>query len=180
MSVWDTYQRRMDSRGKNRRDAVFNREFHMLNNKFDSTLSYHTVQIGDRTQDVTIINSDNLNEKKIITRPGEDFVCGELVEWANNYWLISEKDANNELYTKGKLLQCNHLLKWIDSDGVIREQWCVIEDGTKLKCICTIVWRIGNNAQQAPFELLETPKAIQTTTRRLKRRERECYESRKN
>lgn len=165
MSIWDAYQRRMDAWGKNLRDTVFNREFRMLNNKFDSTLSYHAVQIGNRTQDVTIINSDNLNEKKIITRPGEDLICGELVEWANNYWLISEKDANNELYTRGKLLQCNHLLKWIDSDGIIREQWCVIEDGTKYltgeyedrKFIVTrgdsrIAMTIGRNKHTIAFE----------------------------
>ena len=131
MSVWDSYQRRMDVRGSDRRDAAFKRAARMLDTKFNNTLSYHTVQINNQPQEVTIINSDNLNEKTIITRPGEDFVCGDLVLWANNYWLISEKDANNELYTRGKLLQCNHLLKWIDSDGVIREQWCIIEDGTK-------------------------------------------------
>ena len=28
-------------------------------------------------------------------------------------------------------MQCNHLLKWIDDDGVIRQEWVVIDDGTK-------------------------------------------------
>ena len=58
-------------------------------------------------------------------------MCGSLVEWADNHWLITEKDANNELRTRVKLLQCNFLLKWIDEDHIIHEQWCVIEDGTK-------------------------------------------------
>ena len=82
--------------------------------------------------------------------PGEDFRLGVIVEWMDNHWLIVEKDANNEIYTKVKLLQCNYLLKWIevtDDKPKIIEQWCVIDDGTKLECAiqCTIVWHIGND-----------------------------------
>lgn len=131
MSIWDAYERRVGLSGLSKRSAVIKRESRMIDRKFINTLSYHSVKINGKQRDISIINSDNLNEKTIVTRPGEDLVCGELVEWSNNFWLISEKDANNELYTKGKLLQCNHLLKWIDKEGVIREQWCVIEDGTK-------------------------------------------------
>lgn len=29
------------------------------------------------------------------------------------------------------MIQCNYLLRWVDSDAVIHEQWCIIEDGTK-------------------------------------------------
>lgn len=49
----------------------------------------------------------------------------------DNYWLVTERDPNITLYTKAKLLQCNHLLKWINSDDKIITQWCVVEDGTK-------------------------------------------------
>ena len=69
----------------------------------------------------------------MLSMPGEDFDCGGLVEWMNNHWLIEEKDAHNELYTRVKLLQCNYLLKWVDEENVIHEQYCVIEDGTKLR-----------------------------------------------
>ncbi len=48
-----------------------------------------------------------------------------------NHWLITEKDANNELYTKGTMKQCNYLLRWIAEDDTVVERWCVIEDGTK-------------------------------------------------
>lgn len=131
MSVWDTYKTRIEARGDTKRKTVFRRELHFLESNLRDSLSYHQVNIDGVPQEVAIINSDNLNEKKMLSFPGDDIRCGSLVEWEENYWLVVEKDANNEVYTRTKLLQCNHLLKWVDDENIIREQWCVIEDGTK-------------------------------------------------
>lgn len=131
MSVWDLYSNRISAHGTSKRDAALNRESMMLHRKLKDSLSYHDAVIDGVNRTVAIINSDNLEEKTMISLPGEDFDCGGLVEWADNHWLITEKDANNELYTRVKLLQCNFILKWIDEKSIIHEQWCVIEDGTK-------------------------------------------------
>lgn len=131
MSVWDLYSHRISAHGTSKRDAALNRESRMLNRKLKDSLSYHNAIIDGVERTVSIINSDNLEEKVMLSLPGEDFDCGGLVEWADNRWLIIEKDANNELYTRVKLLQCNFILKWIDENSIIHEQWCVIEDGTK-------------------------------------------------
>lgn len=131
MSVWDLYSNRISAHGTSKRDAALNRESRMLNRKLKDSLSYHNAIIDGVERTVSIINSDNLEEKVMLSLPGEDFDCGGLVEWADNRWLIIEKDANNELYTRVKLLQCNFILKWIDENSIIHEQWCVIEDGTK-------------------------------------------------
>lgn len=131
MSVWDTYEKRIEAHGTSKRNAALIRESRMLSSKTKDSLSYHSVLIDGTERNVSIINSDNLNEKTMCSLPGEDFICGGLVEWADNRWLIVEKDANNEVYTKVKLLQCNFLLKWVDDQDIIHEQWCVIEDGTK-------------------------------------------------
>jgi len=131
MSVWDNYQERIESKGATKRGAALHREAKWINMRLSDSLSYFEATVDGIKREVAIINSDNLNEKKMISLPGEDFDCGGLVEWADNHWLITEKDANNELYTRVKLLQCNYLLKWVDSNNIIHEQWCVIEDGTK-------------------------------------------------
>lgn len=131
MSVWDLYNSRISAHGTSKRDAALKRESRMLNRKLPDSLSYHEVVIDGIERTVAVINSDNLEEKLMLSLPGEDFDCGGLVEWADNHWLITEKDANNEVYTKVKLLQCNFVLKWIDENSIIHEQWCVIEDGTK-------------------------------------------------
>jgi hypothetical protein len=131
MSVWDTYKSRITAHGGDKRSAMLLRESRMLKSNLPNSLSYHSVLIDDTSQNVAIINTDNLNEKYIFSLPGENIKHGGLVSWKDNFWLITERDANNTIYTRAKMLQCNHLLRWVDEDGIIREQWCVIEDGTK-------------------------------------------------
>lgn len=132
MTAWDTYGMRTDMRGGTKRQAEYNREVSYLTRKLPENLSYNElVPIDGVPQNVAIINSDNLNEKMIFSLPGEDLVHGGLVEWMDNHWLITERDANTTLYTRARMIQCNHLLKWVDAGDVIREQWCIVEDGTK-------------------------------------------------
>ena len=138
MSIWDAYQERIDAHGGTKRGAALKQEIRRINNRLPDNLSYHSVTIDDVEQNVAIINSDNLNEKSIISMPGEDLACGGLVHWMDNYWLITERDANMTIYTKCKMIQCNHLLKWVSEDGVIHEQWSIVEDGTKLKRTRTV------------------------------------------
>jgi len=87
--------------------------------------------INGEPRSLSVINSDNLDVKTLCTIPGEDLPHGGLVHWMDNFWLITEKDANNEIYTKAIMRQCNHLLRWIADDGTIVERWCIVEDGTK-------------------------------------------------
>lgn len=131
MGVWDTYESRISARGGTKRGAALRRETRMVGTKVKDNLSYQTVTIDDVAQEVAVINSDNLNEKTIIALPGEDIGHGSLVYWMDNYWLITERDANTTVYTRAKMMQCNYLLKWVSDDNTIHEQWCIIEDGTK-------------------------------------------------
>ena len=147
MDVWSQYEERSALRGDGRRDAHLRREERDIYTRLPDNLSYTKAVVYDPedgwnvpTDDVTgsaiqmdvaIINSDNLNEKTIMAMPGQEIVNGSLVHWMNQYWLVTEQDANNTVYRRSKMLQCNYLLKWIDEDHVIHEQWCVVEDGTK-------------------------------------------------
>lgn len=143
MNVWDAYQSRTNARGKTKRATQLQREIRTLQDKVQDSLSYQSVTIYDLEhgynicdehaieQNVAIINSDNLNEKTIIALPGEDIIHGSLVYWMDNHWLVTERDANTTVYTRAKMIQCNHLLRWVSADDEIIEQWCIIEDGTK-------------------------------------------------
>lgn len=148
MSVWDSYRNRVETHGGSVRGAAKKQEIRMLTNKLRENLSYFTITVFDQAhgfnidsepnkngsfnQDVAIINSDNLNEKYIYSLPGEDIEHGCLVRWMDNYWLVTERDANTNVYARAKMIQCNYLLKWV-SDNTIYEQWCIVEDGTKLR-----------------------------------------------
>lgn len=131
MNGLDLYEERMRVRGRTRRDTALQREQRMILDKMRHSLSYHHALVDDEERDVVIINSDNLDTKMIYALPGENIRHGAYVDWMNQMWLVIEKDYNTEVYTKAKMQQCNYLLKWVDENHVIHEQWAVIEDGTK-------------------------------------------------
>lgn len=131
MNAWNIYENRIGVRGGSKRNAIKRREEHNIFSHLPDNMSYTDVTIDGIAQTVAIINSDNLDEKTILSLPGEDIKHGGLVEWMDNHWLVIEKDANKTLYTRAKLHQCNYLLKWVSEDDMIHEQWCYVEDGTK-------------------------------------------------
>ena len=131
MNPWGLYRSRISAQGMDKRGATLQRERNFLTAKMPTSLSYHHLVIDDTPRNLAVINSDNLNIKTLCTLPGEDLPHGGLVEWMNHHWLITARDANNELYTKGTMQQCNYLLKWIADDGSIQKRWCIVEDGTK-------------------------------------------------
>lgn len=161
MNPWSLYETRVNSRGQSKRDESFNRELYMLNKKLKDSLSYHSVKINGLTYEIAITNSDNLNEKTIYSVTQGVITGGELIDWMDNHWLVVECDANSEIYTKAQLRRCNYLLKWVDEENCIHEQWCIIEDGTKLRKLVSVQ---RNLYVKISIELLETPKAIHTTT----------------
>lgn len=93
--------------------------------------SCREVSIDGVKQYVTITHRQNMSEKRICAMPGEKLKHGGLVKFANNMWLITEIDADNEIYERGLMTQCNHKLRWIGKDGMLKEKWCIVEDGTK-------------------------------------------------
>lgn len=169
MGVWNTYENRINILGTSQRGVSLKRDSRRLLGQIPTTLSYQTVTVYDQqhgynitsdemaeyayTQNVGIINSDNLDEKYIYSLPGEDIEHGSLIYWMDNYWLVAERDANTTMYTRAKLLQCNHLLRWVAEDGEVIEQWCVVEDGTKLKhglsCNSLVCWK--RHAKRTPL-----------------------------
>lgn len=145
MSVWDSYAARLHG-ADNDRNRILAHEKSVISRKLPYSLSYHTAVIDGEERQLAIINSDNLDIKTLCSLPGEDIRHGSLVEWMDQRWLVIEKDANNEVYTRAKMQQCNYLLRWINSDGEIIERWSIVNDGTKLKRItwCVMAWHTGN------------------------------------
>ena len=147
MNVWDTYRGRADAAGGAKRAARLKREIRSIDMRLPENLSYTTATLYDPehgwnitsermaefavTKDVAVINSDNLDEKMILAMPGDEIENGSLVFWMGQYWLVTEQDANDTIYRRSKMIQCNHLLKWVSKDHEICEQWCIVEDGTK-------------------------------------------------
>lgn len=131
MNPWSVYKKKMESGGADMRNKTLVRERRYLAKNMPNSLSFHTAIVNGEERSLAIINSDNLDLKTLCTLPGEDLPHGGYVEWMGNHWIITEKDANNEVYTKCKMKQCNYLLRWVDEDNNVIERWCIIEDATK-------------------------------------------------
>lgn len=151
MSCWDTYENRIETRGGTKRGTAFKREARFINKRLKDNLSFKSIKlygqdcgynIADEemsskaiTKQLAIIKSDNLNEKYLYSQAGDDIELGALVEWEDNRWLVTEKDADRTVYSGALMEQCNFLLRWVEDDGKIYEQWCIISDGTKLEIV---------------------------------------------
>jgi len=131
MNMWDSYNARLVINGASRRESALTRTQRYINRKLSSSLSYQSVTVNDAVQNVSIIDTEELDIKTICALPGESLVHGGILDWEENKWIITEVDAHNEVYEKGVIQQCNHLLRWRDSDGNIIEKWSIVEDGTK-------------------------------------------------
>ena len=131
MNAWRSYDSRLSVRGATKRDAILNREKAYLRRKLPTNLSYHEAIVNNVERELAIINSDNLHQKTVCSMPGEDIISGSLVQWCGRHWLVTDVDPNNEVYTRGIMIECNHILRWVAADGSIVERWCIVSDGTK-------------------------------------------------
>lgn len=132
MGVWDVYNARITAKGGTKRESAIMREKRRIRDHIVDNPSFNQCIIDGEDRVATILNSDNLNIKTIISMPDEDLRHGALVEWMDNKWLIVDRDPNTTMYTKCTMKQCNYLLKWVDPiTHQICEQWSIVEDGTK-------------------------------------------------
>lgn len=130
--VWERYDEKMSHIGRSKRSMWVNHTQQSMLRRFLDSPSCHKVAInGNRQLAVIEHMQQGYSYKKILALPGEHLLHGGIVDFANNKWLITEVDADNEIYERGIMRQCNHILRWIGKDGILREKWCVVEDGTK-------------------------------------------------
>lgn len=62
--------------------------------------------------------------KQLLTEITFPIAVGDLIQWDEGFWLVFKIEQDPiEDYRKSFICRCNHLLKWIDRDGVKREQW---------------------------------------------------------
>ena len=134
MGVWDSYEARLSHISLNmdhQRSSAHQHISDRLRRTISSSLSYKTAQCNGQKIQIAIINtSDDMNVKKVFSMPGESLSHGSIINWKNSNWLVTDLDADNEIYSSGKMQRCNYYLKWINDSGNIIGRWCVVEDGT--------------------------------------------------
>lgn len=131
MGAWERYRARLSVDGAVDRQVHLCRTQDAISRGLTKNLSYQHVMINGLDQNVAIIDTTRNDEKKICSLPGEGLEHGGLVSWSDSHWLITEIDAHDEVYTRGKIVRCNYKLKWIDPEGNTISKWVIVVDGTK-------------------------------------------------
>lgn len=98
---------------------------------FEDTIDYNIVKINDVNQGILIINTKNMLEKTIKSRPNETFYLGNYINWNNQIWIISKIDSNNQVLTTGTIKQCNITLCWLNKKGETITRYCHGQNATK-------------------------------------------------
>lgn len=129
-SIIDRFQKIQNTFGSSsKKESDINVLKRYISSHFADTTDYEdSCLIDGLSQRLIVVHTQNIIEKKIIAFPNETFYSGGIVDCYGQKWLITEVDANKQIYTIGKMTQCSLLLKWQNSLGQIIERWAVIEN----------------------------------------------------
>lgn len=131
MATFGEYKARLKLRGNTARErALYHEKFDVKTNAVES-LSCKDCIVGDMAQKLVIDDGTLPYYKEVCSLPDETFNAGQYVEWADTMWLIVSCDWDKEVYTYGKMQQCNWLMKWQNTNGKIIERWAVVNPASK-------------------------------------------------
>ena len=122
------YRKMLNLNGPTQRDRIINKSVHDQNKLAPVSPSYKDVTIDDVPRKLNIISSTVMNQKIIHTLPGEDFAIGSIVYWSKSHWLITERDAEDEITVRGRIQICQKQITWQDDNTYeIRSLWATVE-----------------------------------------------------
>ena len=90
--------------------------------------AYKQVEIDGVQHNMVIISSTVTNQKIVHSMPGDDFEIGQIMVWSKSHWLITERDADDEITVRGKIELCNRSIQWQnDETKEIVSRWGVVD-----------------------------------------------------
>ncbi len=125
---FDMYAAMLGGRGSSRRDRIIQKSKHDTLKMGPDSPAYKEVEIDGVKHNMEIISSTVTNQKIIRTMPGDDFEIGHIMLWSKSHWLITERDADDEITVRGKIELCNRSIQWQDTEtGEIVTRWAVVD-----------------------------------------------------
>lgn len=131
MADFDSYKARVQFRGATQRDRTLYQEKRNLKINAVNSLSCKDCLVNGVPQKLVIDDGTLPYYKDVKSLPDEYFDAGDYVEWADAMWLMVSCDWDKEVYTYGKMQQCNYVLKWQNTDAETVERWSVISSASK-------------------------------------------------
>lgn len=102
----ERYIKRLDDKGSNKTEALFNKTKFMVNNQFDTSPSFTVVKVNDVETDSIVNNMTKYNEKSVIFRPDTVINIGSVVDYKDKKYLLMSF-IDDEIYPKGEIQLCN-------------------------------------------------------------------------
>lgn len=131
MATFGEYQARVNQRGTTDRERTLYYEKQHLKSLAVNSLSCKACKVNGVDQSLVIDDGTLPYYKDVKSLPDEYFDAGDYVEWADAMWLVLSCDWDKEVYTYGKMQQCNYVLKWQNSDADVIERWSVVLSASK-------------------------------------------------
>lgn len=131
MSTFEQYKRRVQQHGETARERTLYYEKRDLKINAPNSLSCKDVQVNGVDQKLVIDDGTLPYYKNVKSLPDEYFNAGDYVTWAGAAWLIVSCDWDKEVYTYGKMQQCNYLLRWQNESATTIERWSVVLSASK-------------------------------------------------
>lgn len=105
---------------------------HNITNDFKKTVDAENVLVNGSPQ-LVLITRDKGDEqiKKIKSLPDERLDLGDIVTWGDIDYIIYKMDADRRIQSKGRMYECNTVLRWMNDNGEIVERPGKGEDATK-------------------------------------------------
>jgi hypothetical protein len=113
------------------RDRTLYQEKRNLKINAVNSLSCKDCLVNGAPQKLVIDDGTLPYYKDVKSLPDEYFDAGDYVEWADAMWLMVSCDWDKEVYTYGKMQQCNYVLKWQNANADVIERWSVVLSASK-------------------------------------------------
>lgn len=131
MATFESYKARVHQRGETVRERTLYYEKEHLKEFAVNSLSCKQCKVNGLDQLLIIDDGTLPYYKNVKSLPDEYFEAGNYIEWADSMWLMVSCDWDKEVYTYGKMQQCNYVLKWQTKSADIIERWSVVLSASK-------------------------------------------------
>lgn len=125
---YETYAAMLGRHGSTRRDRMVEKSKRDTLRMGPDSPAYKEVEIEGVPHHMMIISSTVTNQKIIRTMPGDNFEIGKIMLFSKSHWLITERDADDEITVRGKIELCNRSIQWQNHEtGEIITRWAVVD-----------------------------------------------------
>lgn len=108
----ERYRARLTAFGRSLREQEINKQKYQVDTLAPHSVAYKDVTVDEVARKLLITSTETITRKNIYTMPDEDFDVGAIVHWNGSHWLITQRDLDNDIVTRGVMEQCNRQLIW--------------------------------------------------------------------